>query len=321
MEPVTIAGLVSGLGSLGAAILGRRDNAAAAQMNAKQYKRYDKINRRRQLHDYQTARRDQRADIKAQYVRLREAADLGGFNPLSVIGTGINAGVSMGGGGFTAPPTVEPPLASNAFLANALQGVSDLVSGKDAAELAETKARTELMRVEAERMKSLVPIGGNGATAQVTPAGGKPPASLDPDAPWEAGRPDEYHKTGNAVDDDREVDRRPMDETAMFMEVGNDLLGDGLYIMGSDGEPMGIDEHLAFWPQVVPQLAYRRVKEYHRAQSPEGRAEAEKYWSGVYDRFEREGRPQRFTIPSLGITPREPNRAPRIGAVPEGFER
>lgn len=137
--------------------------------------------------DYERQRGDQLSDISEQFVRLREAAQKGGFNPLTGLG-----GQSMPTASLVAPSLLTPqlqtpglaspsatvtpghaayinppPLASYSMMLEGFQGVGDVLSGQLALDRAEQVARTRLMQIEAERMLAAVPVSGPPGTGAV----------------------------------------------------------------------------------------------------------------------------------------------------------
>lgn len=104
-------------------------------------------------------RKQARSDQKKQFERLREAAERGGFNPLTAL-------QSTGGAGFGALPSSAPPLASIDFIRDALSGVADEVTGEAAERRATDRFNRELAELQLERAK-----GGRAADAIVAAPG------------------------------------------------------------------------------------------------------------------------------------------------------
>lgn len=93
-------------------------------------------------------REQARSDQKKQFERLREAAERGGFNPLTAL-------QATGGAGFGAGslPSSAPPLASLEFIRDGLQGVSDELTGVAAEKRATDRFNRELAELQLERAK------------------------------------------------------------------------------------------------------------------------------------------------------------------------
>lgn len=92
-------------------------------------------------------RKQARSDQKKQFERLREAAERGGFNPLTAL-------QSTGGAGFGSLPSSAPPLASIDFIRDSLKGVSDEVTGVAAERRATDRFNRELAELQLEKAKA-----------------------------------------------------------------------------------------------------------------------------------------------------------------------
>lgn len=77
----------------------------------------------------------------------RQASELYGFNPLTMLQYGAGAGGGGGGGG-------APPLASVQILVDGLQGVDDALSGRDQRQKAAEELEIDLARLRLEQMRS-----------------------------------------------------------------------------------------------------------------------------------------------------------------------
>jgi len=96
------------------------------------------------------AKRDrQRAldDAKWQFKRLRQSAELGGFNPLTAL-------ENTGTAGFNNLPSGSAPLASAAIITNAIQGASDAITGEDAKQRARDSVQDQLAQIALDQAKS-----------------------------------------------------------------------------------------------------------------------------------------------------------------------
>jgi len=80
-----------------------------------------------------------------RFYYLREAAEKGGFNPLTALESGYQSPLSGGG---------VPPLASAQLLTSSLQGFSDVLTGKAAQEQARTKLDLDLAKLALETGKA-----------------------------------------------------------------------------------------------------------------------------------------------------------------------
>lgn len=135
-----------------------------------------------------------RADQATQYTDLRAAAQAGGFNPLSVLGTGISAAPAGGltsssysaasgagampvvGMGASVPmsygaPVAVAPLSSNAAIIGAVQEFGQEITGVPAQERANAQLYSDIARIELERARAgmtapTVPVLGRTAIQQ-----------------------------------------------------------------------------------------------------------------------------------------------------------
>jgi len=130
-------------------------------------------------------------DVANQYSRLRDAAEAGGFNPLSVLGTGqapASGGVISGGAqGFKSAAALGQsgfaPLSSIDMITGGLQEVADAFDGTVDAQEENLTLRNELMRIELDQHRSGVytpKLGPNrtglpssGSSADGAPLGSK----------------------------------------------------------------------------------------------------------------------------------------------------
>lgn len=94
-------------------------------------------------------REQARSDQKRQFERLREAAERGGFNPLTAL-------QSTGGAGFGAGslPSGAPPLASFEFIRDGISGVADELTGVNAQNRATDRFNRELAELQLEKAKT-----------------------------------------------------------------------------------------------------------------------------------------------------------------------
>lgn len=90
------------------------------------------------------ARQNALFDEAMKFIRLRDAAERGGFNPLTALENG-------GVGGFSNLPSGVAPLASTAIITGALQGVGEMLSSKRETKMTEQDVRDDLLKVENER--------------------------------------------------------------------------------------------------------------------------------------------------------------------------
>lgn len=190
-------------------------------------------------------RKDALKDQAEQWVRHRKASLKGGFNPLTTMGQNSGQLGAPGGGA---------PLASAEFLADAVNGFSDLVTGKTAVENQRAKLENDLLEIRLEQARSGVvasytpptagrpgrggPMLGRNATTMATVRdriygsvngpSGPMPFSLPGGRSWLSG--------------DRPVQAEPVSNITGTIQVENALTGGAVAVPGSDGEVMGIDE-------------------------------------------------------------------------------
>ena len=124
MDPATAWSIGSGIGKVVGGLFGRRSAAKQA---------------RRQ-------REQEISDFKNKGKWIRQSAERGGFNPLTMLNaTGGNLGrVSSG----------VPPLASTSFLLDGIQDLSDGFTGRAAIEAAQAREDLRLTRVQADRIEA-----------------------------------------------------------------------------------------------------------------------------------------------------------------------
>lgn len=107
------------------------------------------------LDDYRQQRADALQDVDQQFIRMRDAAQSAGFNPLSVVGTGMNPSV----GGITPGQVpngsgVGAPLSSISMMVDGFTGLADIATGKTAQEAEQARLQTELMKIDVDRAKA-----------------------------------------------------------------------------------------------------------------------------------------------------------------------
>lgn len=188
-----------------------------------------------------------------RFVYLREAAEKGGFNPLTALMSGYG---SQGGGGYS-----TPPLASSTALQGAMASVSDLLTGRTAQRMAEDKKRAELLELEVNALKAGSQFMQDPATfrARATSPGQGASGSVGGgrggfNGPIPSGRA----ATMAAVASDREQQDMPVSSGPGLTVIQNDLLGpEGLVVPGADGEPWGVDEVATAVIAGIPQLMHR----------------------------------------------------------------
>lgn len=118
------------------------------------------------LDDYRQQRADQMADrdlalgdISQQFVRMRDAAQTAGFNPLSVLGTGTMVPGGSGIPGITPGQVpnasgVGAPLSSISMMVDGFTGLADIATGRTAQEAEQARLQTELMKIDVDRAKA-----------------------------------------------------------------------------------------------------------------------------------------------------------------------
>lgn len=108
-------------------------------------------------------RKQSMSDAKKQFSRLREAAERGGFNPLTAL-------QATGTGGFANLPSSAPPLASLDFIRDGLTGISDELTGEAAERRATDRFNRELAELQLEKARGATPAVGGTAPRLVGPA-------------------------------------------------------------------------------------------------------------------------------------------------------
>lgn len=273
-----------------------------------------------------TDRKLEAEDQLNQFVRLREAANKAGLNPLSVIGadmvpspagglsTGsyaaaagvgvapVNAFASstpMGAGGYT------PVLASNDAIIGGIQEFGREISGQAALERSNLALNNEIARIELERARAgmarpVVPpaaqLGGAGLGRQAQRAGNVAtgvPSLGDLDDWFPQGQPVSQRSITD-THNPREVNLKPTDNIDPMGVFDSDLIraltgGFPVYYPTVDGEPAG--GAAAVWGIGVPGAVLRR-----RVVDPINSAIRD-----TWDGFVR-GSAERSFTPSLGVT-------------------
>lgn len=98
-----------------------------------------------------------REDQDQLYVRTRDAAENGGFNPLTALGaTGGRFGTSGGGSiqGGSGPSGYVAPLASIGLITQSLQGISDEFTGVAAKQRAQEQLQYDLGKVQLDTARA-----------------------------------------------------------------------------------------------------------------------------------------------------------------------
>lgn len=262
-------------------ILARRDAKKTDSRNAKAVKQANKENakavaaanaenERIALRNREWAQEDyaqQKADMSDQFVRIRDAAQKAGFNPLTALASGAPMVPTAAGGlaGYSAmaPQAASanfmgPPLASTEMLVNGVQDVGNILSGREALDIAEQKSRIELNRIQAEQLGALPMLntrGGASRRAAASVAAGDAPSG------WTGGFAPTFWRKGSPLDADRSVEMDATHNVGGFIEIENDWTGGGaVYAPGSDGDVMDLDELLVAGAFAYPQVIWRNFK-------------------------------------------------------------
>lgn len=125
VAPVVAGALISGGASLLGGIFGRKAEKRAAARN----------------------RANEIEDARLKFTRLRESAELGGFNPLTALETTGGAGFAFSGGNVA-------PLASIAMITNGIREASKAFTGEAAQEQRRYDLETDLAKVRLDQVKA-----------------------------------------------------------------------------------------------------------------------------------------------------------------------
>jgi hypothetical protein len=200
-------------------------------------------------------------DAKNKFLHLREAAELGGFNPETAL-------LATGGGGFGAYASSAPPLASIELLTGAMRDFGQEVTGEAAQRRAFERHNLEVARLKLDEARtSLVvpraPSAARGLGAggfSLTPASTRSPATTAFVPPSFTGAKDLFSWL---LQGDRETKEVPTSNIGGTIEIENPALGGKVHVLGDSGEPWGISEVIAAGAQAAPQVyfnhAYRFV--------------------------------------------------------------
>lgn len=101
---------------------------------------------------YKRSRKDDLNDKKWQFHRLRGAAERGGFNPLTALGTTGTAGFGSIQGG-----NLAPPLASTQMLVEGFKGIGDVAQGLRDEHLSRKEHQLELQKIELDKKRGAAP--------------------------------------------------------------------------------------------------------------------------------------------------------------------
>lgn len=212
-------------------------------------------------------------NIRDQAWGARQAADKFGFNPLTMLGaSGAVAGVAQGSAGS------PPPLASIAAITGGLEDIQQARSGEEDQEAALVEAQTDLLRIQAEKLRAGVaapamqaPIAansvGNGPATFGRQAVVASPVRGDRSALQPKGT---AFNAPNPIAPGRPKDVAPLVNSPGVFEMQNEMtLGVPVTIPG-EGEPWGVDELATGAIFAVPQLMRQTIRdEREKTQSEE----------------------------------------------------
>jgi len=190
-----------------------------------------------------SAQKASKQAIVGQADGARLAADLFGFNPLTLLGASSPVMGSEGG---------PPPLASMQMLLDGFQSLEDERTGKKAQQRQKDQLELDLAKLRLEQARSGV-IGG-GAVNQV----GSGRSSLGPGhaqipTATDSGQ-DGFGMSSSPLSPEREKQVMPVPNSPGFFEMENRFTGGPINIPG-DSEPWGIDELVTAAFVGVPQVA------------------------------------------------------------------
>lgn len=179
------------------------------------------------------ARRQAIEDERLKFVRLREAAELGGFNPL----TGLQNGGLNGLSGL--PSGGLPPLASAQMMTQALSAASDELTGVNTQKRQQQQLDMDLTKIKIEAAKAQLAaaralpvasgaVGGGAARLGRATTPGTGVLTTAAQAPG--------NYSFNPAPG-REVERKPAENIPGYMQVENTITGKPVWVMGSDGDP------------------------------------------------------------------------------------
>lgn len=226
-------------------------------------------------------------DQAEQFVRLRSAAEKGGFNPLTVLG------VAPGSGMPRDTAVASANYMGSAIADSALMLADSLVKTKAAAQAgALQKARAANVNLQrkltAATLRPTVP-GIYGRTGNATAQGAVPrvaPAQRSGAGAGSGGGASGL-LTADPLDPRRGVDNKPVTSSPGFFVVDNPFTG-RLYVPTLDGDEA---LHWYDYPDVVPGLLYNAAKAAWNA----GGRYAQRRET---DRRQREATPNRYYVPS-----------------------
>lgn len=144
------------LGAIGGALIGGFFKKKANDKNVEMQQQTNQANRQDFLADRDHDRAIEVADREAMFTNIVDSAQRAGINPLTALGSSASGNFGSRGGGFggaAVAPTVSP-LASADVIANAIDGVEDVLSGDAAIRKATNRANLGIaeIRLERERM-------------------------------------------------------------------------------------------------------------------------------------------------------------------------
>lgn len=190
-------------------------------------------------------------DERQKFVRLREAAELGGFNPLTALAGG-------GLGGLSGLPSGTAPLASADVIMGGLLDLGREFSGEAAQQRARDKVAADLNAVRLEQARAELKAGPfpGQITRRSNVSISKPSlASNKETLAGVSSRANAGKSIGQIIAPGREVDVAKLNNSPGVFELENVLTGGPVVIPG-DGEPWGIDEVATAVVVGLPQVGY-----------------------------------------------------------------
>ena len=191
---------------------------------------------------------------------IRRGAELGNFNPLTILGSGAaNAALTPLGG--------RAPLSTGSVLSETVGDILMEATGTNDA-LEEERQKAELDRLRKEN--EILNAGGAGRLVSrtvrtvINPAGISTPKtsrvtdrSQDVSVIEKAAR----HRADLTGNEGRELDVAPVVDSGGTMQITNPFLGGSVTVPTIDGdEPLGFDEFLVNAPVILPQVAWNYGK-------------------------------------------------------------
>lgn len=186
-------------------------------------------------------------DEKQKFVRLREAAELGGFNPLTAL---ENSGQTFGSN----LPSGAPPLASIDMITNGIKELGNEFTGVNAQQRAREQLEYDLAKLKLDQARH----SAARAVAPGLPQMGRqthPGASSNAPLTVKPGG-------GSLIDPTRKLQTEPVKSFAGWYEEKNAGSGGTIYLPGNDGETEDILQLVTRVAIGGPQVAKNYAQKY-----------------------------------------------------------